>query len=80
MRLPGRARVRHPHSFAAVRCARQPRSERGGTDSGTKQDRRDPEVIFPLRRLVTESKDDHLALEALWALYVSGGLDDALVE
>jgi putative membrane-bound dehydrogenase-like protein len=39
-------------------------------------DRRDPEVIFPLRTLVQESKDDHLALEALWALYVSGGFDE----
>jgi putative membrane-bound dehydrogenase-like protein len=38
--------------------------------------RRDPEVIFPLRTLVQESKDDHLALEALWALYVSGGFDE----
>src|SRR5438132_1584239 len=39
-------------------------------------DRRDPEVIFPLRRLVLESPDNHLALEALWALYVSGGFDE----
>jgi putative membrane-bound dehydrogenase-like protein len=40
-------------------------------------DRRDPEVIFPLRTLVLESKDDRLALEALWALYVSGGFDES---
>jgi putative membrane-bound dehydrogenase-like protein len=40
-------------------------------------DRRDPEVIFPLRRLVRESKDDALALQALWALYVSGGFSDS---
>src|SRR5207253_2154714 len=39
-------------------------------------DRRDPEVIFPLRTLVLESKDDRLALQALWALYVSGGFDE----
>src|SRR5262249_53906626 len=39
-------------------------------------DRRDPEVILPLRELVQESKDDQLALEALWALYVSGGFDE----
>ena len=38
-------------------------------------DRRDPEVIFPLRRLVLEN-DESLALEALWALYVSGGLSE----
>ena len=39
-------------------------------------DRRDPEMIFPLRTLVAESADDHLALEALWALVVSGGLSE----
>jgi putative membrane-bound dehydrogenase-like protein len=39
-------------------------------------DRRDPEVIFPLRSLVLEGKDDQLALEALWTLYVSGGFTD----
>lgn len=43
-------------------------------------DRRDPEVILPLRRLVTESKDEHLQLEALWALYVSGGFSDGFAE
>ncbi len=43
-------------------------------------DRRDPEMIFPLRTLVMESKDDHLALEALWALYVSGGFSDEFAE
>ncbi len=40
-------------------------------------DRRDPEAILPLRTIIIESTDDHLALEALWALYVSGGLSDA---
>ncbi|MGL4549703.1 MAG: PVC-type heme-binding CxxCH protein, partial [Gemmataceae bacterium] len=40
-------------------------------------DRRDPEAVFPLRTLVRESRDDQLALEALWALYVSGGFSDA---
>ncbi len=39
-------------------------------------DRRDPEVIFPLRRLVRESKDDALTLQSLWALYVSGGFSE----
>jgi putative membrane-bound dehydrogenase-like protein len=43
-------------------------------------DRRDGEMIFPLRRLVMESNDDHLALEALWALYVSGGFSDEFAE
>src|SRR5262249_60591846 len=37
-------------------------------------DRRDPEVIFPLRTLVAEAKDENLQLQALWALYVSGGV------
>lgn len=41
-------------------------------------DRRDPEVILPLRTLVRETPDDHLALEALWALYVSGGFNDTV--
>src|SRR5207249_1063261 len=39
-------------------------------------DRRDSEVILPLRTLVLESPDDQLALQALWALYVSGGFND----
>jgi putative membrane-bound dehydrogenase-like protein len=39
-------------------------------------DRRDPEVIFPLRTLVLDSKDDALAVQALWALYVSGGFGE----
>jgi putative membrane-bound dehydrogenase-like protein len=41
-------------------------------------DRRDPEVIFPLRTLIDEAKDPELQLQALWALYVSGGFTDAL--
>ena len=39
-------------------------------------DRRDPEAILPLRTTIIESPDGHLVLEALWALYVSGGLSD----
>jgi putative membrane-bound dehydrogenase-like protein len=39
-------------------------------------DRRDPEVIFPLRRLILESGENALALQALWALYVSGGFGE----
>src|SRR5262245_33310688 len=38
-------------------------------------DRRDPEVILPLREIVRTSKNKQLALEALWALYVSGGFN-----
>ena len=41
-------------------------------------DRRDPEAIPPLRKLVLASKNDHFALEALWALYVSGGFNEAV--
>ncbi len=41
-------------------------------------DRRDPAVISPLRKLIFESKDDQLALQAVWALFVSGGFDERL--
>jgi putative heme-binding domain-containing protein len=40
-------------------------------------DRRDAAVMPALRKLALESKNDHQALEALWALYVSGGFDEA---
>ncbi|MBI3839866.1 MAG: c-type cytochrome [Planctomycetia bacterium] len=43
-------------------------------------DRRDSEVILPLRTLVMESENDHEALEALWALNVSGGVSDEFAE
>jgi putative membrane-bound dehydrogenase-like protein len=39
-------------------------------------DRRDPEVIFSLREMVRTSKNEQLALEALWALHVSGGFNE----
>ena len=39
-------------------------------------ERRDPGVIPTLRAKVLEGKDEGLALNALWALYVSGGFDD----
>ncbi len=42
----------------------------------TLADRRDPAVIKPLRSLALHNSDDHLALECLWALYVSGGFDE----
>jgi putative membrane-bound dehydrogenase-like protein len=40
-------------------------------------ERRDPVVLAELRTMVREHKD-HLALEALWALYVSGGFDETM--
>src|SRR5439155_19097620 len=43
-------------------------------------DRRDSSVIEPLRHLALEGEDDHASLEALWALYVSGGLDEAFAQ
>src|SRR5439155_23555269 len=43
-------------------------------------DRRDPEVIFPLRRMVLEARDEELQLQALWALYVRGRFDDGFAE
>jgi putative membrane-bound dehydrogenase-like protein len=41
-------------------------------------ERRDPTVCPRLERLVQDNQDGRLALEALWALYVSGGLTDEL--
>jgi putative membrane-bound dehydrogenase-like protein len=41
-------------------------------------DRRDPKVIAPLRKLIFAPGNPHLSLEALWALYVSGGFNDEL--
>jgi putative membrane-bound dehydrogenase-like protein len=43
-------------------------------------ERRDPAVIEPLRKMALESSDEHLALQALWALYVSGGFDAKFAE
>jgi putative membrane-bound dehydrogenase-like protein len=42
-------------------------------------ERRDASVLPRLRRLIDDNKGQ-LALEALWALYVSGGFDDAVAE
>jgi len=42
-------------------------------------DRRDRAVVPVLRKLVFENKNEHLALEALWALYVSSGVHKDLV-
>jgi putative membrane-bound dehydrogenase-like protein len=42
-------------------------------------ERRDPTVIPVLCKMVLE-RHDAVALQALWALYVSGGFDDALAE
>jgi putative membrane-bound dehydrogenase-like protein len=42
-------------------------------------ERRDPAVI-PLLRHMLLTHQDALALQALWALYVSGGFDDSLAE
>src|SRR5262249_30461057 len=39
-------------------------------------DRRDPKAVPPLRSLVLGTPNDHLALEGLWAVYVSGGFDE----
>jgi putative membrane-bound dehydrogenase-like protein len=43
-------------------------------------DRRDKFVVPGLRKTVLQSTNDHLALESLWALYVSGGFDDKLAQ
>ena len=46
----------------------------------TLADRRDKSVIPMLRKTVLQSTNAHLALESLWALYVSGGFDDKLAQ
>lgn len=46
----------------------------------TLADRRDKSVVAGLRKTVLQSTNAHLALESLWALYVSGGLDDKLAQ
>jgi putative heme-binding domain-containing protein len=43
-------------------------------------ERRDPSVLGKLQSLLVDQPQSHLALEASWAIYVSGGLDDALAE
>ncbi len=40
-------------------------------------ERRDRSIVPGLRRLLTDDRDETIALCDLWALYVSGGLDDA---
>lgn len=39
-------------------------------------ERRDASVLPRLRTLALQSDDDHIALQTLWALYVSGGWND----
>src|SRR3954471_8251106 len=43
-------------------------------------DRCDSKAIAPLDKLIFEPGNDHLSLEAFWALYVSGGFDESLTE
>ena len=41
-------------------------------------ERKDPAILSRLERMIFDSTDEHLALEALWAFYVSGGWNDAI--
>jgi putative heme-binding domain-containing protein len=41
-------------------------------------ERRDAAVLPRLQTMIDQSADEHLALEALWALYASGGWNDSL--
>lgn len=43
-------------------------------------ERRDPAVIPALRKTLLDQRTDALSLQALWALYVSGGFNDELAE
>ncbi|HEX5472194.1 MAG TPA: PVC-type heme-binding CxxCH protein [Lacipirellulaceae bacterium] len=40
--------------------------------------RRDPTIVDRLRRMATQTSDNQLALEGLWALNVTAGIDDSL--
>ena len=40
--------------------------------------RRDPSVVDRLRKMATQTADDRLALEGLWALNATAGIDDQL--
>jgi putative membrane-bound dehydrogenase-like protein len=64
------------HSDELIKLLSHPNDWYDRTARRILADRRDPEVIFPLRTLVLESTNDDLALQALWALYVSGGFDE----
>ncbi|HYV28392.1 MAG TPA: c-type cytochrome, partial [Candidatus Eisenbacteria bacterium] len=44
----------------------------------TLADRRDTKVVPQLRKMIFECGDNHIALEALWALYVSDGFNDKI--
>ncbi|MBI3851189.1 MAG: c-type cytochrome [Verrucomicrobia bacterium] len=41
-------------------------------------ERRDAKIISTIRKNIFTNKNDRLALQSLWALYVSGGFNDAL--
>jgi len=41
-------------------------------------ERKDPAILGRLERMIADSADEHLALEALWALNVSGGWNEAV--
>lgn len=41
-------------------------------------EKRDANIYAPLEKIIAESKDEHDALKALWALDVSGGFDEKL--
>lgn len=43
-------------------------------------ERRDQGVVPRLRQMALENEDDHLALEALWALNASGGFEDKVAQ
>lgn len=43
-------------------------------------ERRDESVIPRLRKLLAEDRDEPIALRDLWALYLSGGLDDSTAQ
>jgi len=56
-----------------VKLLGHPNEWYSGTARRVLADRRDPEIILPLRTLVKGAPTEGLGLQALWALYVSGG-------
>jgi putative membrane-bound dehydrogenase-like protein len=62
-----------------VDLLRHPNSWMVGEARRILAERRDPSVLPLLRSMLRENQDD-LALQALWALYVSGGFEDDLAD
>ena len=63
-------------SMELLKFLGHPNDWRARTARRVLADRRDPEVILPLRTRVREEPNPETALQALWALQVSGGFNE----